>query len=114
MSSSFISASGSHVVSNRRFDSLLEWAAIVCLEIARSNSEQGFATQLRDAHQQMHPGYDLDWEEDFPDLAARTFYARAFAEVAQRITSGSIGHPGTPAQQREASSDAAAVAKLLS
>jgi hypothetical protein len=78
-------------VSNRQFDSLIEFGLEVAQKTAQTDEEKGYVSGLSGRRDSFYPGYDLAIEREFPSRDERKFWARVFFDLAHLAFRREIG-----------------------
>jgi hypothetical protein len=84
MSSGFHTEEESMIVSNQRFDSLLEFGLEVAAEIAATADERSFLERLRVKYRyDMYRGYDMLVDEEFAAPNERLFWSKVYEDLSR-------------------------------
>ena len=115
MSAGFHKGNRSVIVSNKRFESLINFAIQVGTELASQPDERKCISILQQFYSQAYLGKDLQIEEEFPSTSQQSFMARTFHLLSIKISSNSICNEEPPNDWRpSASKEAAEIANLFS
>jgi hypothetical protein len=115
MSTGFHKGNRSVIVSNKRFDSLINFAIQAGAELASTPDERNCINILQQFYFQAYLGGDLRIEEEFPNTSQQNFMARVFHLLSLKISSNSIGNEEPPNDWRpSASKEAAEISSLFS
>lgn len=115
MSSGFHTEEESMIVSNQRFDSLLEFGIEVAAEIATSVDEQSFLERLRlKFRDNMYRGYDMLLDEEFSSLSEQLFWSKVYEDLSRRVLARKIANPDAPEDVRlSLAADATRLSRML-
>jgi hypothetical protein len=100
-------------LSNLRMCSHVTFAIEVARDVARTDDERAMTERFAAWEEVGCPHEDLDLELRFPSLAEKRFWARIFADVAQRIFLREIGNQDVTSWQAGAIGDAYVTARFL-
>jgi hypothetical protein len=102
-------------VSNQRLGTLVAFAVEVGSDIAHAQEEIVFVQRQREEESTglLFPGCSFDLNERFPTVAAKTFWAGVFYEIAQRIFLRRLGNHDIETWQASAICDAQSVGRML-
>ncbi len=78
-------------VSNRQFDSLIEFGLEVAQKTAQTDAEKGYVSGLTGRRGFFFPGYDFAIEREFPSREERKFWACVFFDLAHLVFQREIG-----------------------
>ncbi|MEO1131801.1 MAG: hypothetical protein AAFX40_03745 [Cyanobacteria bacterium J06639_1] len=101
-------------VSNKRFDTLLQFAIEVGSNRSESHQERQFVENLRiKIDREFWNGYDIHIESEFPNIEERKFWAKCFFDIAHLIFLRKLGNQEVSFWQSSTAGDAYIVARML-
>jgi len=101
-------------VSNQRLSTLIGFAVQVGGETAQSVEQRRWVEQLRQFDEQAWPGIDFDLDERFPSIEEKTFWARVFDDLGNRIFLRQLGNQEDTLWQSSAIGDTYIITRMLS
>ncbi|NSX56418.1 hypothetical protein [Parasulfitobacter algicola] len=111
-----ISFQDTHIqLSNRHFDTLLEFTLEICARSDLSGAELDEYRRIKDQWDQglFWSGRGLTIEEDMPDIHQQKVWARMFADTARAIFLRQVGYQGNTCWQTRAIYQAIRVSDLF-
>jgi hypothetical protein len=100
-------------VSNRRFNSLMEFATEVADRTAATPQERDFISALKKKLPEFFPGYNFAIEAEFPSRDERKFWARVFFDLSYLIFTRQIGNQDVEFWQASACGDAYLLGRMI-
>lgn len=100
-------------MSNREFDSMMDFLLEVGTESAVAPDERAMVARLSEARSGFFSGYGFDLEKEFPTVEERKFWARCFHNLARAIFLRKVGNQEADCWQSAAIANAHFMARFL-
>lgn len=112
MSGTFSSKDHHHILSNKRFCALMEWAMEVASEINDPKAVDHLSKMQQDYENIYLPCTDLDFENEL-NKDEQVFWSKAFQIVAHKLFNRELGSTETDDWRPSAIADAFAISRML-
>lgn len=103
------------IVSNQRFDSLIEFGIEVAGGVAATADERSFLERLRSKYRDnMYRGYDMLIDEEFASPNERLFWSKVYEDLSHKVIAREVVNPDAPEEVRHSlAADAARLSRML-